>query len=110
MSEALLTRYDLVQVLGAARLLRFIRAGWLTPAQRTPSRVLFRVADVHAALQRLERGEVCPPDRIESARTNGSAIRHGRGYVKKVRPFSLPKVWEISRPTLPDLVFNLDDL
>ena len=97
----LLTQHRLAQVLGAARLLRFVRAGWLTPAQRTPSRVLFRVSDVHAALRRLERGEVCPPDRIESARTNGSAIRHGRGYVPKPK-----KV----RPTLSDLVFNLDGL
>ena len=110
MSEVLLTRHTVIQVIGAARLLRFIRAGWLTPAQRTPSRVLFRVSDVHAALRRLERGEALPPDQIESARTNGSARRHGRGYVKKVRPLSLPQVWEISRPTLPDLVFNLDEL
>jgi hypothetical protein len=110
MAEALLTRHTVEVVLGRPRLLRFIRAGWLAPAQRTPSRVLFRVADVHAALRRLERGEALPPDQIESARTNGSARRHGRGYVKKVRPISLPQVWEISRPTLPDLVINLDQL
>ena len=110
MSEVLLTRHTVIQVIGAARLLRFIRAGWLTPAKRTPSRVLFRVSDVRHALRRLERGEALPPDQIESARTNGSARRHGRGYVKKVRPISLPQVWEISRPTLPDLVINLDEL
>jgi hypothetical protein len=108
MAEALLTRSSVEQVLGRSRVLRLVRAGWLTPAQHSPSR--FRVADVHAALRRLERGEVLPPDQIESARCNGSAARHGRAYVKKVRPLSLPQVWEISRPTLPDLVVNLDEL
>src|SRR3974390_1436342 len=82
--------------------LRFVRSGWLVP-RRTPQRVLFSVRDIHAALRRLERGEKLPPDQIESARTNGSAARHGRAYVKKVRPISLPQVWETSRPTLPDL-------
>jgi hypothetical protein len=90
MADDLVSRHTVEQVLGRPRLLRFIRAGWLSPAQRTPSRVLFRVSDVHAALRRLERGEVCPPDQIESARINGSARRHGRGYVKKVRP--IPKL------------------
>jgi hypothetical protein len=110
MPEELISKCTVIQVLGTARLLRFMRAGWLAPAQCMHRRVLFRISDVHAALRRLERGEVCPPDQIESARTNGSAIRHGRGYVKKVRPISLPQVWEISRPTLPDLVINLDEL
>jgi hypothetical protein len=50
----LLTQHRLAQVLGAASLLRFVRAGWLTPAQRTPSRVLFRLSDVNAALRRLD--------------------------------------------------------
>jgi hypothetical protein len=85
MAEALLSQRAVSRFLGAARLLRFVRAGWLKPARRSPSRVLYRVADVHAALRRLERGEACPPDQLESARTNGSAIRHGRGYQKKVR-------------------------
>jgi hypothetical protein len=30
----LLNQHHLAQILGAARLRRFIRAGWLTPAQR----------------------------------------------------------------------------
>jgi hypothetical protein len=62
---------------------------------------LFRVADVDAALGRLERGEVCPPDRIESDRVTKSKERNGHAYVPKSK-----KV----RPTLSDLVFNLDEL
>jgi hypothetical protein len=79
------TQYHLAQVLGTARLRRFIHAGWLAPAKRTPTRILYRVLDVHAALRRLEAGEVLPPDQIKSARTNGSAMRNGRGYVWGVR-------------------------
>jgi hypothetical protein len=104
----LVTQGRLAQIIGWARLLRFQRNGWLAPVRRTPHAVLFSAADVRSCLRRLERGEILPADGIESARCNGSAIRHGRGYVKKVRP--LPQVWEISRPTLPDLVINLDEL
>jgi hypothetical protein len=88
MAALRITQHRLAQVLGAARLRRLVRAGWITPVERTPSRVMFRAADVHACLRRLENGEICPADRIESARTNASAIRHGRGYVKKGRPQS----------------------
>jgi hypothetical protein len=45
-----------------------------SPAQRLPSRILFRVSDVRACLRRLENGEICPADQIESARTNRSYI------------------------------------
>jgi hypothetical protein len=93
MAEDLLTQHTVSRVLGAARLLRFIHAGWLSPAQRMPSRVgnrasrvLYRVADVHAALRRLERGESCPPDRVEAGRIRASEERNGRAYVKKSRP------------------------
>ena len=89
MSEALLTQYHLAQVLGAARLLRFMRAGWLTPVERRPSRVLFSARDVHVALRRLERGQICPPDKIESVRVARSKERNGHAYIpkeKKVRP------------------------
>jgi hypothetical protein len=95
MAEVLITQRRLAQVLGAARLLRFVHAGWLAPVQRTPSRVLYRVSDIHAVLQKLERGQICPPDRIESARTNGSAVRHGRGYMKKGRKVR-PTVWDLN--------------
>jgi hypothetical protein len=71
------------------------------PAERSPSRVFYRISDVHAALQRLERGEACPPDRIESARTNGSAVRHGRGYVLKGRK---------ARPTIEEIVLDFSNL
>jgi hypothetical protein len=81
-AEALLTQRQLIEVLGWARLLRLMRAGWLAPAQRTPSRVLFRASDVHAALRRLERGEACPPDRIEISRVRAWEQRTGRGYKK----------------------------
>jgi hypothetical protein len=95
MSEALLTQYHLAQVLGAARLMRLVRAGWLAPAQRSPSRVLFRVSDVHAALQRLERGEALPPDRVESERVAKSKERNGHAYVPKGRKVR-PVVWDLN--------------
>ena len=59
MPEVLLNQHTVSRVLGAARVLRFIRAGWLTPVQRSP-RVLYSPRDVHAAIRRLERGERLP--------------------------------------------------
>jgi hypothetical protein len=94
MSADLITQHRLAQVPGYPRLKRLVRSGWLTP-QRTPSRVLYRVADVHLALRRLEAGEALPPDRIESARTNESAVRHGRGYIRKGRKVR-PTVWDLN--------------
>jgi hypothetical protein len=88
MAEDLLTQQTVSRVLGRPRLMRFVRAGWLKPVERSP-RVLFSPRDVHACLRRLERFETLPPDKIESARTHDSAVRHGRGYVlkgRKVRP------------------------
>jgi hypothetical protein len=102
MPEVLITQHRLAQVLGPSRLKRLLHAGWLAPAQslpsrvsNRPSRVLYRIADVHAALRRLEAGERCPPDQIESARTNGSAVRHGRGYVRRERK-ARPTVWDLN--------------
>jgi hypothetical protein len=88
MSEALLTQHIVAQVLGASRLQRLLRAGWLAPRERTPSRVLFSQRDLHAALQRLERGEALPPDRTEVARVRASEERNGHPRVRKekVRP------------------------
>ena len=79
MPEALLTQHTVSRVLGAARLLKLVRAGWLTPVKRTPNRVLYRAVDIHLVLRRLERGERPPPDHVESLRTN-------RNYVKKGPP------------------------
>jgi hypothetical protein len=94
MAEDLFTQDTLSRVLGAARLLKLVRAGWLTPVKRTPNRVLYRPADVRQVLRRLERGERPPPDQIESLRTN-------RAYVHKGR-----KV----QPTIWDLELDLSDL
>jgi hypothetical protein len=80
-SEALLTQHHLAQVLGAARLLRLVRAGWLSPAQRTPSLVLYRVSDIHVALSRLER-ERCPANQIECQRVRAWEQLTGNGYKK----------------------------
>jgi hypothetical protein len=88
MSEALLTRHTVSRVMGAARLLKLIRAGWLTPCQRTPNRVFYRASDIHLVLRRLERGERPPPDHIESLRTN-------RNYVKKSPPPKPPGLDEL---------------
>jgi hypothetical protein len=96
MPEDLINQHRLAKVLGAARVLRFVRAGWLKAVQRSP-RVLYRIADVHACLRRLERGEVCPPDRVESARTNDSHARHGRAYVPKGRK---------PRPSVEDIILD----
>jgi hypothetical protein len=85
MSEALLTQHIVAQVLGASRLQRLLRAGWLAPRERTPSRVLFSPRDLHAALQRLER-EACPLDRIEVARVRTSEERNGHPRVRKEKP------------------------
>ena len=61
-----------------------LRAGWLAPSERTAHRVFYRLADVHAALRRLER-QVCPPDRIEVALTRAREKRGGYAYQKKGR-------------------------
>jgi hypothetical protein len=84
----LVSQRRVAEVLGAARLKRLARAGWISPAQRSPSRVFYRVSDIHAALRRLERGELCPPDQIESARTN-------RNYVPKEKKARTP-VWDLN--------------
>ena len=89
-AQVLLNQHQLGLAIGTTRLQRLVRAGWLAPAQRSPTRVLYRVSDVRACLRRLEAGEVLPPDQIESARTNGSAIRHGRGYVPKEKKVRQP--------------------
>jgi hypothetical protein len=105
----LLNQYTVTQVIGEARLLRFMRAGWLEPAQRTPSRILFRAKDVHAALRRLERGEICPSDQIASARTNKNYVPRPRTRSKQfvtLTKFNLDYVPEPVKP--PDLVFNLE--
>jgi hypothetical protein len=82
MAEALLTQHIVRQVIGQTRLLRLVRAGWLAPAQRSPTRVLYRPSDVHAALRRLER-QACPPDRIEIMRVRDSEKRNGYPRVRK---------------------------
>jgi len=48
--EALLNKGLVEQVIGAARLLRLMRAGWITLVERRPSRVLFSARDVRAAV------------------------------------------------------------
>jgi hypothetical protein len=85
MSEALVSQHTVSRVIGASRLRRLLRAGWLTPVQRNAYSILFSPRDVHAALTRLER-EVCPPDRIEVARVRASEARNGHPRVRKVRP------------------------
>jgi hypothetical protein len=109
LAAGFLNKCTVEQVIGSARLLRFIRAGWLAPAQCTHRRVLFRVADVHAALKRLERGEICPPDQIESARTNKNYVPRPRSkQFVTLTKFNLDYVPEPVKP--PDLVVNLDEL
>ena len=82
MSEALLTQHTVTRVIRASRLRRLLRAGWLAPVERRPSRVLFSAHDVHVALTKLER-QACPPDRIEVARVRASEARNGHPRVRK---------------------------
>jgi hypothetical protein len=104
MPAELIAQQIVIDVIGEARFFRFLRAGWLAPAQRISRRVLFRAADVHAALRRLERGEVCPPDQIASARCN-------KNYVPRARRIPKIDLNYVPRPVkLPDLVFNFDEL
>jgi hypothetical protein len=92
---ALLTKYTVSRVIGASRLRRLLRAGWLVPVERN----LFNPRDVHAAWKRLEC-RVCPPDRIEVARVRASEARNGRAYVKKVA--------KAAPPGLDAIEFELD--
>jgi hypothetical protein len=85
MSEALLTQHTVSRVIGASRLRRLLRAGWLEPVKSNAYSILFSPRDVHAPLRRLER-RVCPPDRIEVARVRASEKRNGHAYVPKPRP------------------------
>ena len=81
MDADLLNQKTVTRVLGWSRLQRLLNAGWLTPATRSRNAVLFRVADIHAALSRLER-ERCPANRIESQRVRAWEQRTGNGYQK----------------------------
>jgi hypothetical protein len=89
MADQLIDQQHLAFVLGAARLRRWLRANWIAPQKRTPSRVLFSVVAVRQALRRLERGERPPPDRIESARTNARYIHKPRKPQPAIEEFVL---------------------
>jgi hypothetical protein len=83
----LLPQRIVAKTIGAARLLRLVRAGWLAPVTPVNGRrcktspVLFAAKDVRGVIRRLERGETTAPDKIEVARVRVSEIRHGRAYV-----------------------------
>lgn len=85
MAKDLFSKHLLRRVIGKARLQRLIRAGWLVPAEHTPTKVMFRPTDVHAALRRLER-QACPPDKLEVARVRLSELRNGHPRVRKEKP------------------------
>jgi hypothetical protein len=77
------TQHHLAQILGSARLQKFIRAGWLAPAQRTAHKLLFDSRDVRACLRRLERHETLPPDRAAVIRVRASELKNGRERTRK---------------------------
>lgn len=82
MSEALVTQHTLKKFLGAARVLRMIRAGWLKPVGRKTQAILFDPRDIRAALRRLEL-ERCPPDKLEVMRVRQSEERNGHPRIRK---------------------------
>jgi hypothetical protein len=86
MMNDLITQGRLAQILGAARVLKLQRNGWLKPTRRTAHSILFYLADVRACWRRLEAGERLPPDKTETARVRLSEQRNGRSYQKKGRP------------------------
>jgi hypothetical protein len=47
--------------------------------------IFYAVRDVRAIIRRLERGEVLPPDSVETARVRASEIRHGRTYARQTK-------------------------
>ena len=103
MSEALLNQHTVIQVLGQTRLRRLISAGWIAPIERTRSRVLYRVSDIHAALRRLERERV-PPDKLEVLRVRESEARNGYPRVRKEEKV-MPPVLDLS-----EIKFDFSDL
>jgi hypothetical protein len=54
MPAALLSQRALGRILGTARVLRMIRAGWLKPVEHNASATLFDPRDVRTALKRME--------------------------------------------------------
>jgi hypothetical protein len=89
----LVSQQVLSHVIGATRLLRLVRAGWLTPAERNAHSVLYAPNNVHRALSRAEHSR-CPADRIEIQRIRASELRHGRAYMRKGRPTAKPTGFE----------------
>ena len=85
MASALLSKRLLKRVIGASRLMRLLRAGWLKPIEHNGHGILFAPNDVHAALRMLER-RFFQPYQIAVAAVRASELRHGRAYQKKGRP------------------------
>jgi hypothetical protein len=86
-TDGLLTQHMVARIIGAARLLKLRRCGWLVPvpgerAYRTPP-IFYSERDVHSVIRRFERGERPRPDSAETARVRESEIRHGRAYVSR---------------------------
>jgi hypothetical protein len=77
----LVTQRRLGEIVGTARLQRWLRSGWIAPVERTANHVLFRVSDVRRTLRRAKR-ERCPPDKAEVLRVRAWEQRTGRGYKK----------------------------
>lgn len=100
MADLLIQRHLVETVLGRCRLLRLMRAGWLTHARNAPRPGLFSTRDIQRALARMERQRP-PPDKIKIAEVRASELRTGRAYVPHPKP---------PRPDPLDLVINWDDV
>jgi hypothetical protein len=85
----------LVQVLGRTRLQRLVRAGWLTPAERSAHSVLFDAKAVHRALSRMECHAVHPIRSRSpgSALLNCTTVIHGSGKDDQSSPGSMRSNW-----------------
>jgi hypothetical protein len=93
-AERLLTQHGPAQLIGSARLRRWVRAGWLAAVERRRgggrfAMILFSPRDMRRILKRLERGERPAPDKLESARVMAARLRSNhRNDVARVRAVS----------------------
>ena len=85
--DDLLSQHMVARIIGRSRLMRLLRAGWITPTTNSrtyrTAPIFYSARDVHAALKRLEHGEFLLPDLVETARVRDSERRHGHRSRRK---------------------------
>jgi broad specificity phosphatase PhoE len=87
--DSLLTQNQMGQLIGAARMLKLRRCGWLAPVSSANGRayktapILYSVRNLRQVIRRLERGELPPPDSVATVQVRASETRHRRAYIRK---------------------------